>query len=66
MGGAPYRSAKEGVGALLSFAAFNHERVPMSCLQRLNALKAHNWTNNNVRQNHQQLRSYPDGTQHSL
>ena len=42
MGGAPYRSVKDGVGALLSFAAFNHERVPMSCLQRLNALEAHN------------------------
>ena len=25
---------------------------PMSCLQSLNALKAYNWTNNNVQQHH--------------
>ena len=34
MGGVPYKFAKGGgVGALLSVSAFNHERVPMSCLQ---------------------------------
>ena len=33
MGGVPYKSAKEGMGALLSVSAFNHKRVSMSCLQ---------------------------------
>ena len=46
MGRAPYKSIKEGVGTLLSVAAFNHERVSMSCLQQLNALKANNRTKN--------------------
>ena len=32
MGEAPYKSAKEGMGALLSVTAFNHKRVPMTCL----------------------------------
>ena len=31
---------KRGVGALLTVSAFNHERVPTSCLQRLEALEA--------------------------
>ena len=37
-----------GVCALLSVSAFNHERVPMSCLY----LEANNWTNNIVKRNH--------------
>ena len=32
--------------------AFNHERAPTSCLERLKALKANNWTQNNVQWNH--------------
>ena len=52
---------KRGVGALLSVFAFNYERVPMSCLQQLDAsdlmpLKANNRTNN-VEQGCQWLRS---------
>ena len=47
MGGAPYKSAKEGVGALSTVSAFNHERAPTSCLQRLEALEANNCTQNN-------------------
>ena len=43
---APYKPIKEGVGTLLSVAAFNHERASMSCLQQLNALKANNRTKN--------------------
>ena len=57
MGGAPYKSAKEGVGTLSTVSTFNHERAPTSCLQRLEALEASNWTQNNVQRNHQQLRS---------
>ena len=54
----PYSLAKEcpwvehitslvirGVGTLLGVSAFNHGRVPMLCLQ---ALDANNWTNKNV------------------
>ena len=48
---------KRGVGALSGVSAFNHERAPMSCLQRLDALEANNWTNSNVQRNHQRLRS---------
>ena len=48
---------KSGVGALSTGSAFNHERVPTSCLQRLEALEANNWTQNNVQRNHQWLRS---------
>ena len=48
---------QRGGWALLTVSAFNHERAPTSCLQRLEALKANNWTQNNVQQNHQQLRS---------
>ena len=48
---------KRGVGALSTVSAFNHERAPMSCLQRLKALEANNWTQNNIQHNHQQLRS---------
>ena len=29
MGGAPYKSAKEGVGTVSSVSAFNHKRLPM-------------------------------------
>ena len=35
---------KRGESTLLSVSAFNHERAPMSCLQRLDALEANNWT----------------------
>ena len=48
---------KRGVGVLSTLSAFNHERAPMSCLQRLKALEANNWTQNNVQWNHQWLRS---------
>ena len=57
MGRAPYKSAKEGVGALSTVSAFNHERAPTSCLQRLEALEANNYTQNNMQRNHQRLRS---------
>ena len=40
--------SKRGVGALSSVSAFNHERAPMSCLQRLDALEANNWTNKSM------------------
>ena len=30
--------SKRGVGTLSNVSAFNHERAPMSCLQRLDAL----------------------------
>ena len=33
---------ESAVGTLSSVSAFNHERAPMSCLQRLNALEANN------------------------
>ena len=33
---------RRGVGALSTVSAFNHERVPTSCLQRLEALEANN------------------------
>ena len=44
----PKRGGGGGVCALLSVSAFNHERVPMSCLY----LEANNWTNNIVKRNH--------------
>ena len=43
-GGSAYKSAKEGSGR--SFDAFIYERAPMSCSQRLDALKANDLTNN--------------------
>ena len=50
--------SKRGMGTLLSVFTFNHERVPMSCLQRLDALEANNWTNNNsVQRSHQRLQT---------
>ena len=49
--------SKRGVGVLLNVSAFNHERAPMSCLQRLDALEANNYTNNNVQWSHQRLQS---------
>ena len=64
MDGAPYKSAKVGGGRSFECFAFDHESVPMSCLQQLDALGANYWTKNNVQRNHQQLQS-PDGTQHS-
>ena len=48
---------KRGVGALSTVSAFNHKRTPTSCLQRLEALEANKWTQNNVQRNHQQLRN---------
>ena len=48
---------KRGVGTLSTVSALNHERVPTSCLQRLEALEANNWTQNNVQRNHQWLQS---------
>ena len=63
MGGAPYKSTKEGGGHSFECFAFNHESAPISCLQRLDALGANNWTNNNLQKNHQRLS--PDSTQHS-
>ena len=38
-----YKYVKQGVGALSSVPAFNHERVPMSCLQGVDVLWANNW-----------------------
>ena len=55
MGGAPYKSAKEGHGCSFECFTFNHKRVSLSCLQQLDALEANNWTNSNVQRNHQQL-----------
>ena len=49
MGGAPYKPAKEGMGALLSVPAFNHERAPMYAYSDslpTNSLKY--WTNNDI------------------
>ena len=46
---------RRGVGTLPSVSEFNHERVPMSCLQWLDALKVNIWTSNNVQRSHQQL-----------
>jgi len=43
----PYMFAKER-GDGHSFKCFNHERAPMLCLQRLDALEANNWTNDNI------------------
>ena len=54
---APFRSAKDGGGHFFSVSAFNHEKSLWSCLQRLDALKARNWTNNNMKQNHQRFHS---------
>ena len=51
MGGAPYKTAKEGVGALSSVSAFNHKRAPTSCLQRLDAPKL----DNGIKLSHQLL-----------
>ena len=48
---------KRGVGALLTVSAFNHKRVPTSCLQRLKALETNKSTQNNVQWNHQQLQN---------
>ena len=48
---------RRGVGALSTVSAFRHERAPTSCLQRLEAPEANNWTQNNVQRNHQRLRS---------
>ena len=68
MGGAPYKSAKEGVGTLSNVSTFNHERapIPMSCLQLLNAIEANIWTNNNIQTEPLAAsKSSPDSTQHS-
>ena len=45
----PYMSRK-GMGTLSSVFTFYHERAPISCLQRLDALTANNWTNSSVQQ----------------
>lgn len=40
-----YKSPKRGVSAFSSVPTFiNHKRVPISCLQQIDALKANNWT----------------------
>ena len=44
MGGAPYKSAKKGVGTLSSVSKFNHKKAPTSCLQQVDAPKANNLT----------------------
>ena len=41
--------------ALSSSSTFNHERVPMSCLQQQDTLQANNWTNSNIQQSNQRL-----------
>ena len=40
---------------LFQVVDFNHERVPVSCLQWFNGHKANNWAKNNVKQSHQWL-----------
>ena len=50
MGGAPYKSAKEGGGC--SFKCFRIQ-PPMWCLKRLDALQAYNWTSNNIQRSNQ-------------
>ena len=47
-------SAEKGIGALSIVCAFNHNWVPMSCLQPLNNTNK-GWTNNNIQWIHQQL-----------
>ena len=39
---------KRGVGALSTVSTFNHERAPMSCLQRLEDLEANKITYNGI------------------
>ena len=52
------RLPKREVGTILSVGTFNHERVSMSCLQCLDALKA-------TVEPPAALKSSPDGTQYS-
>ena len=52
MGGAPCKSAKSRGGWCSFKCTFNYESAFMSCLQRLNALEANNWTNNNIQRSH--------------
>ena len=57
---------KRGVGALSTVFVFNHERAPTSCLQRLETLKANNWTQKKrTMESPATSKSSPDGTQHS-
>ena len=56
---------KRGVGTLSSVSAFNHKRVPMSCLQQFDALEANNWINRNAQNGATSGLSSPDDTQHS-
>ena len=44
---------KRRVGTFSSVSTFNHERAPMSCLQRLDALEVNNCMNNSVQASHQ-------------
>ena len=55
--------SKRGMGALLIISAFNHKRVPMSCSQLLDTLKA---TKSNVQRNHQQIPSQVLTTHNTL
>lgn len=59
MGVAPYMQVRQGGGInpILSVSVLNHERAPMLCLQRLDALDPNNWANNNVQPSYQWLQS---------
>ena len=53
------------VSALLSPSAVKHERVPMSCSQRLDAFDANNWTKQQLTvEPRAALKLSPDGMQH--
>ena len=43
MGGAPYKFAKEGVGALSSVSTFYHKAAPLTCFPKLDAFEANTY-----------------------
>ena len=53
MGGAPYKSDKEGGGHSFDCFCVQPRKSAHVMLQQLEALKADNWTQNKVEQNHQ-------------
>ena len=60
---APYKSAEKGSGHYFECFTFNRKSVPLSCLQRLNALETNNWTNSNGITSGFEVKA--DTTQHS-
>ena len=48
---------KKGVGTLSTVSDFNNKKAPTSCLQQIKALEVNNWTQNNIKRNHQRLQS---------